>query len=66
MNVSLLLGSGRMRSPEPLSSLSPTPALNRTKDENELDALNRRLDLKQISFVDYLTALDGLIEKEYL
>jgi hypothetical protein len=68
MNVCLLLGSGRMRSPEPLSS--PQPLTNHSRQlpepENEIDVLNRRLDTKQISFMDYLTALDGLIEKEYL
>ena len=61
MNVSLLLGSGRMRSPEPITQVTASSV-----PENEIDVLNRRLDTKQINFIDYLTALDGLIEKEYL
>jgi hypothetical protein len=66
MNVCILLGSGRLRTTEPITSPLPLTSQRLPEPENEIDVLNRRLDTKQINFIDYLTALDGLIEKEYL
>jgi hypothetical protein len=66
MNVCLLLGSGRMRSPEPLSS--PQPLTNHSRQfpepENEIDVLNRRLDTKQINFIEYLEGISQMMQKE--
>jgi hypothetical protein len=66
MNVSLLLGSGRLRTPEPLSS--PQPLTNHSRQlpepENEIDVLNRRLDTKQINFIEYLEGISQMMQKE--
>jgi hypothetical protein len=62
MNVSLLLGSGHGSISEPLTTLVTVPP----KDvmATEIDALNRRLDLKQIDFTEYVFSLERLMEKE--
>jgi hypothetical protein len=58
MNVCLLLGSGRLRTTEPITQVTASSV-----PENELDSLNKRLDSKQISFIDYLGALEALLQK---
>ena len=59
MNIALLLGSGRLRPPQPITALERHP-----DHENELDALNRRLDTKQIDFIEYLEGITQFIQKE--
>lgn len=60
MNIRLVLG--RRWSPKPITAPPPVPRL--PEPENEIDVLNSRLDLKQISFVEYLERITQLMQKE--
>lgn len=59
MNMSLLLGSGRVSLPEPI-----TPIVT-VKPEEEIDVLNRRHECNEITFIEYVAALDKLLAKEH-
>jgi hypothetical protein len=64
MNVSLLLGSGRLRTPGRLSPEPITQVTASSVPESEIDVLNRRLDTKQINFIEYLEGISQMMQKE--